>query len=169
MLKELRPWVSEALSPWFANRFFQDIDSLFDRFFGDTGYRSLVVPMTGSPAVDCFFKDGRLVMRLDLPGVDPKDIDVSIVGNTLTVKDSRQHDMGEEKNGLRHRETSYRRFERSMMLPEGVKVEEIKANYRNGVLELTMPVAPQVAGRKIPVEIGTEERRQLEGQAAQAA
>ncbi len=55
MLKELRPWVSEALSPWFANRFFQDIDSLFDRFFGDTGYRSLVIPMTGLPAVDSFF------------------------------------------------------------------------------------------------------------------
>jgi HSP20 family protein len=125
--------------------------------------------MTGLPAVDSFFKDGSLVMRFDLPGVDPKDIDVSVVGNTLTVKASRQRDMGEEKNGLKHRETSYGRFERSMTLPEGVKTEEIKANYRNGVLELTMPVAPEVAGRKITVEIGTEERRQLEGQAAQAA
>jgi HSP20 family protein len=159
MLKELRPWVSEALSPWFANRFFlQDIDSLFDRFFGDIGHR-------GS-AVESFFKDGSLVMRFDLPGVDPKDIDISVAGNTLTVKASRQRDMGEEENGLKHRETSYGRVERPMTLPEGVKAEEIKANYRNGVLELTMPVAPEVAGRKIPVEIGTEERRQLEGQAA---
>ena len=54
-----------------------------------------------------------------------------------------------------------------MILPEGVKAEEIKANYKNGVLELTMPVEPVVAGRKIPAESGTEERRQLEGQAAQ--
>jgi HSP20 family protein len=161
MLKELRPWVPEALSPWFANRFFEDIDSLFDRFFGDTGHRS--------PAVDSFFKDGSLVMRFDLPGVDPKDIDVSVAGNTLTVKASRQRNMGEEENGLKHQQTSYGRFEHSMMLPEGVKAEEIKANYRNGVLELTMPVAPEVAGRKIAVEIGTEERRQLEGQAALAA
>jgi HSP20 family protein len=169
MLKELRPWVSEALSPWFANRFFQDIDSLFDRFLGDTGYRSLVIPMTGLPAVDHFFKDGNLVVRFDLPGVDPKDIDVSVAGNTLTVKASRQQDMAEEKNGLKHRETSYGRVERSMTLPEGGKAEEIKANYRNGVLELTIPVAPEVGGRKIPIEIGTEERRQLEGQEAQAA
>src|ERR1700740_1667932 len=106
MLKKLRPWGSEALSPWFANRFFQDIDSLFDRFFGDTGYRSLVVP-TGLPAVDYFLQDGSLVMRLDLPGVDPKDIDVSVARNKLTVKASRQRDMGEEENGLKHRETSY--------------------------------------------------------------
>jgi hypothetical protein len=49
-----------------------------------------------------------------------------------------------------------------MILPEGVKAEEIKANYKNGVLELTMPVVAEVAGRKIPVEIDTEERRQLE-------
>jgi HSP20 family protein len=47
--------------------------------------------------------------------------------------------MGEEENGLKHQETSYCRFERSIMLPEGVKTEEIKANYRNGALELTMP------------------------------
>jgi HSP20 family molecular chaperone IbpA len=53
-----------------------------------------------------------------------------------------------------------------MILPEGVKAEEIKANYKNGVLELTMPVAAEVAGRKIPVEIDTEERRQLERQTA---
>ena len=78
-------------------------------------------------------------MRFDLPGVDPKDIDVSVACNMLTVKASRQRDMGEEENGLKHQETSYGRFERSMMLPEGVKVEEIKANYRNGALELTMP------------------------------
>src|SRR5438132_468441 len=113
MLKELRPWVSEALSPRFADRFFQEIDSLFDRFFGDTGHRG--------PAIDCFFKDGSLVMRFDLPGVDPKDIDVSVAGNTLTVKASRQRDMGEEENGLKHQERSYGRVERSMTLPEGVK------------------------------------------------
>jgi HSP20 family protein len=112
MLKEFRPWVSEALSPCFADRAFQDIDNLFDRFFGDTGYRSLVMPATALPAVNSFFKDGSLVMRFDLPGVDPKDIEVSVAGDTLTVKASRQRDMGEENNGLEHRETSYGSFAR---------------------------------------------------------
>ena len=80
------------LQPWFSgwptlDRFRKDMDELFDRFFGDVGYRRPTSWMAGT-AIVSHFKDGNWVMRVDLPGVDPKDIDVQITGDTLTVRRS---------------------------------------------------------------------------------
>lgn len=159
MLGELQPWFSGR---WF-DHFRKDADELFDRFFGG-GYRSPMIAMTLLPAVESFFKDGNWVIRVDLPGVDPKDIEVSVVGDTLTVRASRERRGEEHNHNFELREVAYGRIERSVTLPEGVKGDQIRASYHNGVLELTMP-APELAGRKIPVEIDAQERRQLETQA----
>ena len=63
-------------------------------------------------------------------------------------------------------EATYGRFERSLTLPKGVKSDELKASYHHGVLELTMPASPELTGRKIPIEIGTEDKERLEHKAA---
>jgi HSP20 family protein len=87
MLSELRPWFEGWPS---VDRFRKDMDDLLKRFLGEGGHRSLSGEMSTWPAVESFFKDGNWVMRFDLPGVKPKDIDVSIVGNTLTIRASRE-------------------------------------------------------------------------------
>jgi len=163
MLGELQPWFAGWPS---VDRFRRDMDELLDRFFGESGYRSPTGSMSSWPAVEAFFRDGNWVMRFDLPGVEPKDIDVSVAGDTLTIRASRERRSDEGNQDFQMREVSYGRFERSMTLPKGVDSGQLKASYQHGVLELTMPASPELAGRKIPIGIGTEEKKQLEHQAA---
>jgi HSP20 family molecular chaperone IbpA len=82
MLGELQPWFAEMPS---LERFRREMEKLLDRFFSEIGHRSPVAIGPAMSSLESFFRDGQWVMRFDLPGVDPKDIDVSIAGNTLTV------------------------------------------------------------------------------------
>jgi HSP20 family protein len=167
MLGELQPWFSAWSSPSSSvDQFRKEIDEVFDRFFGDGGYRGSATSMMMWPVVESFFKNGNWITRVDLPGVDPKDIDVSVSGNTLTIRASRERRSDERNQDFETHEVSYGRFDRSLTLPKGVKSDQISAKYEHGVLELTMPASPELAGRKIAVEIGTEEKKKLEHQAA---
>ena len=161
MLGELQPWFSGWPS---LDRFRREMDDLFSRFFGE-GYRGQTSTMLSWSPVESYFKDGNWVMRFDLPGVEPKDIDVSMAGDTLTVRAIRERRSDDSEDSGR-RELSHARFEHSVTLPKGVKSDQIKANYQHGVLELTMPASAEVMGRKIPVEIGNEGKVQLEHKAA---
>lgn len=158
MLGELQPWFAGWPS---LDRFRKEMDELFTRFFSE-GYRSSTGSMSNWPTTESYFKDGNWVMRFDLPGVEPKDIDISVAGDTLTIRASRErrheHDRAHEAN--------YARFEHSLTLPQGVNRDQIKANYQHGVLELSMPASSELMGRKIPVEIGKDDRAQLEHIAA---
>jgi HSP20 family protein len=147
--------------PWTASA--RDMDELLKRFLGEGGYRSPSGEMFTWPAVESFFKDGNWVMRFDLPGVEPKNIDVSIVGNTLTIRASRERGNNDDNQTG---ELSFGRLERALTLPKGVESGQVKASYKHGVLELTMPASPELVGRKIPIETATEEKKQLEHQAA---
>jgi HSP20 family protein len=100
MLGELQPW-----SP--IRSVLLDADKLFERFFGKDSFE-LDMPMI--PAVESVIEDGKLVMRFDLPGVDPKDIDLSIAGNTVTVKASRERRSNEGDGHFKRTEVSYGRF-----------------------------------------------------------
>ncbi|MDH3443888.1 MAG: Hsp20/alpha crystallin family protein [Deltaproteobacteria bacterium] len=153
MLNELVRWepFSEELSSWH-----RDIDDLFGRFFGRPEPR-----LTGGlPPMETFKKEGNYVIRVDLPGVDPKDLDVHVEGNLLTIKAERKS----EEKGPEYRETFYGKFERAVTLPHGVKSEKMTARYENGVLELVAPLPAELAGRKIPIQI--ESTKKLESKAA---
>jgi len=153
MLNELVKWnpFAEELSSWH-----RDIDDLFGRFFGRPELR-----VTGGvPAMETYRKDGNYVMRFDLPGVDPKDLDVHVEGDVLTIKAERKA----EEKGSEYRETFYGKFERAVTLPHGVKAEKISARYEHGVLELVMPLPVELAGKKIPIQIAAGKR--IESKAA---
>ena len=145
------------------------MDELFERFFGEVGYRNSATSMSAWPTGESFLKDGNWVMRFDLPGVEPKDIDVSVAGDTLTIRASRERHSDERNQDFEMRESGYRRFERSLTLLKGVKSDQIKASYHHGVLELTMPASPELAGRKIPIRIGTEDKKQIDNARWQSA
>jgi HSP20 family protein len=125
----------------------RDIDALFDGVFGSRD----VAPVTEwTPRVDTFIKDDNLVVRADLPGVDPKEVDISLEGNILTVRGERKA----EKEDASYREVSYGRFERRVRVPNGTDAEKIAAKYTNGVLEVSVPL-PKPVTRKVPVEVTT--------------
>lgn len=149
--------------PWFAgwpsvDRFRKDMDDLFECSFGEGGYPGPSGWMPTWPAVESFLKEGNWVMRFELPGVQSKDIDVSVAGDTLTIRASRKRRSDAGKQDFQMREVSYGKFERSLTLPKGEESGQIKASCQHGVLELKMPASAELACGKIPIEIGTEEK-----------
>ena len=108
------------------------------------------------PAIESYVKDGNLVIRADVPGLEPKDIELSVLSNVLTIKGERKRQEEVKKDEYIRRETSYGAFERRLTLPEGTDAERIKASFRNGVIEITMPVAKELTAKKIPLEASSE-------------
>jgi HSP20 family protein len=115
-----------------------------------------------SPQVDVVERDGQLVIRADLPGVNKDDVRVEVTDDSVIIEGERRYEHEENQGGVYRVERSYGRFLRQIPLPEGVNPENDTANFRNGVLEITMP-APQAASRNRQLEIRDE------GQAGQSA
>jgi HSP20 family molecular chaperone IbpA len=116
-------------------------------WFDDTDFRGL--GFAPQFRVEDFVDDGTYVVRADLPGIDPdKDLDVHVENGRLVVKGERR----EEHHEKNRRELHYGSFARWLPLPSGVEVEDIKATYTDGVLEVRFPLgqAPE-QGRRIPV------------------
>lgn len=104
------------------------------------------------PAVECFTRDKQFILRVELPGVDPKDVEVSITGNQLMIKGEKKEEKKIEETDLLFQEIAHGTFERTFALPEGLKLDQIKATFTNGVLELTMPAEKLETLRKVPIE-----------------
>jgi HSP20 family protein len=123
---------------------------LFEEF--EEGEEELAMP------VESFVKDGNLVIRADVPGLDPKDIELSVLGNILTIKGERKDQKEAKKENYFRREIFYGAFERHMTLPSGVETDKVKANFKNGVIEVTMPMAKEAVAKKIPLEAEKAEK-----------
>jgi len=139
----------QAWSPFRElDRFKRDFDDLFDRFLGGRFARQ---PGNG-PALESYVDNGKLVIRADLPGIDPKDVEITATGDQLTIRGKREQQHEEKGRDFIHREVAYGTFERVVKLPGGVNPDEIKASYNNGVLELMVPLPEQSRTRKVPIQ-----------------
>lgn len=107
------------------------------------------------PATESFRENGNLVIRAELPGVDPSEINVTLTGDTLTVSGEKKHSRESDENNVYSREISHGRFQRSFRLPEGVKSDDVKASFQNGVLELKVPVPESEKPRQVRIEVGS--------------
>jgi HSP20 family protein len=105
------------------------------------------------PAIETRVEDGKFIVRTDLPGIDPKDVDIKVVGGLLTIKGSREEKRESKKADFLRREIRYGSFERSIALPEGIKAEDLKATYHNGVLELAAPMPKEAIPKEVKVQI----------------
>ena len=148
--RSLVPWRGREASVWWpfpgVEEWYRNIDDLFSRFlvpkrFEGTAFGEL-------PAMESFTKQGNHVIRMDLPGVDAKEIDISVGGNVLTVKGERKHKEEVKRRDYARREIAYGSFERATTLPEGVDTDKIQASFDKGVLEITMPATTQAASSK---------------------
>lgn len=131
-----------------------DLVREFDRFFHRPAWQLATPHVTFHPAVECFSRDKMLVLRVELPGMDPKDVEVSISGNQIVLRGEKKEERKADERDLFIREVSYGRFERLFTLPEGAKTDHLKASFQNGVLELTMPAGLLEQARKVPIVIG---------------
>jgi HSP20 family protein len=139
--------------PWAQPKRFQDeIKQVFDRFFNeDETDQSNVVTSQWTPRVDVKEEDKRFVILADIPGVDPKDIDVSMDKGILTIRGERKSEVKEQNGKLTRVERSYGAFYRRFALPDSADAEGISANGRHGVLEIAIPKKAETTPRRISV------------------
>lgn len=139
----------------------REIDELFRRTFGSFGEPEREAPLMMAPKVNTFVKDGVFHLEAELPGIDRKDLDVSIEGQVLTLRGERKLSKETKDSDYLVKESSYGSFLRRMTLPEGVDSEKVHAAYDNGILTVTMPVTRKLAGgRKVTIESGAAEANQ---------
>jgi len=148
-----------ALTPWRPFRelsaVHQDIDELFNRFFGETEewWPTAAWRGAGFPSVESYVRDGELTVRADLPGIDPKEVQLAVEGHRLVLRGERKAKEERKDKDYFYREVSYGRFERAVDLPEGVDTETIKATYHDGVLEVTMKAPKEMVAKKVPIAV----------------
>jgi len=140
----------------------REFDDMLRRMFGQ-GRETPEGMLTVAPSMNCYVKDKVYHLEADLPGVDADNLDVRIDGAELTIRGERR--TGKETEGADYmlRESRVTYFERSVRLPEGADGEKAHASFKDGMLEVTMPVAkPLHTGRKIPVEKFKSEKKSKE-------
>ena len=129
-----------------------DMGRVFERFFDNNWpLREWTEKTEWQPAVDVEETDDTIQVHADLPGVDPKHIDVSLEGDALTIT-ARRDETQEQKEGKSHyRERFVGTFRRTIALPAGVDAEHIEADYKNGVLDVRCPIKEGAKPRAIEV------------------
>jgi HSP20 family protein len=135
-------------------RFRHEIDRLFDRFVEPQGWFELPSLGDWMPSMDVAENKDAFVVKMEVPGMEPGDIQVSIEDNTLTVKGEKRQEK-EQKDEKYHRtERSYGAFERMVRLPSTVDPGKVAATFKNGVLTATLPKTQAAKGTTIPVKAG---------------
>lgn len=126
------------------------------RLFEDAFSRFLSEPQTNrpwSPAVDIYETENELVLKADVPDVDQKNIDVRVENQTLTVAGERKFDKTGDHKGYHRIERSYGAFTRSFAVPNSFDTDRISAQYRNGVLTVSLPKKEAAKPRQVKVEV----------------
>jgi HSP20 family protein len=148
--------MASETQPWSAfrelDRFRRDFDDLLDRFLGSRPSRQ---ERTVRPPLESYVEGGNFVIRADLPGVDPKDVEITANGDELTIRGKREQNHDAKDRDFIHRELVYGSFERVVKLPRGVNPEQIKASYSHGVLELTVPLPDRSHSHRVPIQSGS--------------
>jgi HSP20 family protein len=139
--------------PWAHTHRFQDeIKQVFDRFLSDGETdQSNVVTSQWTPRVDIKEEAKRFVILADIPGVDPKDIDVSMDKGILSIKGERKSEAKEQDGNLTRVERSHGVFYRRFALPDSADAEGVTANGKHGVLEISIPKRPETTPRRISI------------------
>jgi len=146
-----------AMSP------FEEMDRMFEGFFPRGWMRpfrgelpiwsELAVPFEGKmPKVDVIDRDDEIVVRAEVPGIDKKDLDVSMTDDSVTIKGTTSHEEKEEKGDYYRCEISRGSFSRTVALPAGVDSSKAKASFRDGMLELSMPKTAKAKRVSLKVE-----------------
>jgi HSP20 family protein len=139
-----------ALAPW--GSFKRDIERMFDRMAADWDLPEFKPMGDWVPSLDFSETKDAYSAKLEIAGIEPRDIHVSVENGVLTVKGEKKQEK-EEKDERRYRsERTYGSFARSIRLPGPVDTEKVTAAFKNGVLTVTMPKAPTAKGTQIPVK-----------------
>jgi HSP20 family protein len=150
-MKALIPW-RRTTDP--TNMFRHEIDDLFDRFFGVESFGN-GPETTWAPRIDMETTEKEIIVKADLPGVDPKDLEITVLAGALVLKGVKKEEK-EEKNKNFHRVERFTgAFYREIPLPVGVDADKIVATSAKGVVTVTIPKTPEALPKKVTVKAMT--------------
>lgn len=146
--KELTPW--RPFGELSSLR--REMDRLWENFFGER-------PLTRmwqrewAPSLDVSETRDNFVVKAEVPGIDAKDIDISLTGDVLTIKGEKRQEKEEKEEDYHLVERSYGSFSRSVRLPAEVESNKIKASYKNGILNITLPKSEKVKAKEVKIKV----------------
>jgi HSP20 family protein len=138
------------------------MNRLFHESYSPEGPEEALTTTSFAPPVDIYEDEHTITLKLEVPGIDEKDIDVRIDNNTLTVHGERKFEKEEKEENFRRVERQYGSFTRSFTLPQTVDSENVSANYDKGVLKISLPKKAEAKPKQIKVSVGSAT---LEGKA----
>jgi HSP20 family protein len=127
------------------------MDQLFERFF-DTPWKEMSALGDWTPAMDVTENKDAVTVKAEVPGVDPKDLNVTLEGDLLTIKGEKEQKKEEKDERLHRIERTYGSFLRTVRLPATVDGSKVSASFKNGVVMITLPKAAGAKGTTIPVK-----------------
>lgn len=157
-IKDLIPWTSKDWGRGNADNplmnLHRDIDRVFDGFFRQFGHGfGALNGGTGVPSTDVAETDNAYEVSIELPGLEEKDIEVSVTDDMLTVKGEKKHEHEEKRKDYHLSERSYGSFFRSIPLPAGVDSNKADANFKNGVLTVTLPKTAEAQSKVKRIDV----------------
>ncbi len=161
VMERWRP--GRGLIPWRPFRELEELGRRFEDIFGRPFLPAVLrrLPVEGkgwAPPIEVFEKEDKFVVKAELPGMKEEDIDVSVVGDTLTIKGERKAETEVKEEDYYCCERSYGSFFRSIALPSTVDAKKIEASFEDGVLEVSLPKAAEVKPKKISVSAKKKEK-----------
>ena len=142
---EITPW-----RPFEFDRVRREMDRLWDSFLEGGSMRRAGEWL---PSIDVSETKSDLVIKAELPGMDPKDIDISMNNGFLTIKGEKKHEREEKDENYHLVERSYGSFTRSVRLPREVQSDKITASFKNGVLRVTLPKSEEAKKKEIKIKV----------------
>jgi HSP20 family protein len=133
------------------------MNRLFDESFRGahrTGEDDWALGGAWAPAVDIYEQDGNIVLKAELPGVESKDVDIRVENNVLTLRGERKFDQEVKRDNFHRVERAYGTFSRSFTLPSVVNTEQIKADFKDGILRVVLPKKDEAKPRQIAINVG---------------
>lgn len=148
MAKELTKWSRLPT----VSSFQQEMNRMFDRFFRDWDIAPSMETEVWGPPLDLAETPDKIVVKAEIPGVDPKDINISIRNNTLLLNGEKKEEKEEKGKTFYRMERSYGSFSRTIDLPSSVDPDKVTAECKNGVLEITMEKKEAVKPKQILIK-----------------
>jgi HSP20 family protein len=164
-----------VLTRWEPFREFATLQDRINRVFRESytgGQDESLTTSTFAPAVDVYEDEHKVTLKIEVPGIDEKDIDVRVENNTLTVHGDRKIEQEEKEENYLRVERQYGSFTRTFSLPTTVDTDNVSATYDKGVLKISLPKKAEAKPKQIKVSVGPEKQgteKQIEGKGASKA
>jgi HSP20 family protein len=152
---ELIPWrrrETEAFPTLFSDRFRREFDDLVDRFFGKEPFLTGALG-TFSPAIDISETDENYLVKGEIPGIDPEDLEINLTGDVLTIKGEKKEETEEKDESMYRKERRFGTFKRVFTIPCEIQEDKIEAKFENGLLSLTLPKAEDGKKKSIQIDV----------------